>query len=163
MPKKSAGILLYRFQNKQVEIFLVHPGGPFWAKKDAGAWSIPKGEFSDEEDGLDAAKRELEEETGIKATGKFVELTPAKQRSGKMVYAWAHEKDINPEKLISNTCLIDWPPRSGKKLEIPEVDKGAWLSKEEGLKKIVSGQVPILKDFFEKVGSGEIKENQNYQ
>ena len=156
MPKKSAGILLYRFQNKQLEIFLVHPGGPFWAKKDSGAWSIPKGEFSDSEDGLHAAKRELEEETGIKATGNFIELTPAKQRSGKMVYAWAHEKNVDPEKIKSNTCLIDWPPRSGKKLEIPEVDKGGWLSIDEGFIKIVPGQIPILKDFFDKVERGEI-------
>lgn len=158
MPKKSAGILLYRFQNNQVEIFLVHPGGPFWAKKDSGAWSIPKGEFSDEEDGLEAAKRELEEETGIKAAGNFIEITPAKQKSGKMVYAWAHEKDVDPGTIISNTCLIDWPPRTGKKLEIPEVDKGAWFGKEEGITKIVPGQIPILKDFFEKVESGKIKQ-----
>lgn len=158
MPKKSAGILLYRFRNKQVEIFLVHSGGPFWAKKDVGAWSIPKGEFSEGEDGLHAAKRELEEETGIKATGDFIELSPAKQRSGKMVFAWAHEKDVNPEKIVSNTFLIDWPPRSGKKLEIPEVDKGAWLSLEEGLIKILPGQIPILKDFFDKIENGEIKQ-----
>ena len=156
MPKKSAGILLYRFQKNQPEIFLVHPGGPFWAKKDSGAWSIPKGEFSDSEDGLHAAKRELEEETGIKATGNFIELTPAKQRSGKMVYAWAHEKNVDPKKIKSNTCLIDWPPRSGKKLEIPEVDKGGWLSIDEGFIKIVPGQIPILKDFFDKVERGEI-------
>lgn len=156
MPKKSAGILLYRFQNEQIEIFLVHPGGPFWSKKDLGAWSVPKGEFSDNEDGLHAAKRELEEETGIKATGKFIELSPAKQRSGKIVYTWAHQKDVDPEKLVSNTCLIEWPPRSGKKLEIPEVDKGAWLTPEEGLTKIVPGQAPILKEFFNKLETGEI-------
>ncbi len=158
MPKKSAGILLYRFKDTQVEIFLVHPGGPFWAKKDSGAWSIPKGEFSESEDGLHAAKRELEEETGIKATGDFIELSPAKQRSGKTVYAWAQEKNIDPEKIVSNTLIINWPPRSGKKLEIPEVDKGAWLSLEEGLIKIVPGQIPILKDFFDRVESGKINQ-----
>ena len=158
MPKKSAGILLYRFKDTQVEIFLVHPGGPFWAKKDSGAWSIPKGEFSESEDGLHAAKRELEEETGIKATGDFIELSPAKQRSGKTVYAWAQAKNIDPEKIVSNTLIINWPPRSGKKLEIPEVDKGAWLSLEEGLIKIVPGQIPILKDFFDRVESGKINQ-----
>ena len=157
MPKKSAGILLYRFKNQEAEIFLVHPGGPFWAKKDVGTWSIPKGEFIENEDGLHAAKRELEEETGIKAAGKFIELAPAKQKSGKMVFAWAHEKDVDPGTMISNTCLIEWPPRTGKKLEIQEVDKGAWFRKEEGLTKIVPGQIPILKDFFEKVERGEIK------
>ena len=153
MPKKSAGIILYHFQNKQLEIFLVHPGGPFWAKKDAGSWSIPKGEFVDSEEGLAAAKRELEEETGVKAEGDFIGLTPVKQKSGKIIYAWAHEKYIDPEKLISNTIIIEWPPRSGKQLEIPEVDRGAWFSLEAALTKVVQGQAPIINELFIKLGN----------
>ncbi len=152
MPKKSAGIILYRFQNSQLEIFLVHPGGPFWAKKDAGSWSIPKGEFTEDEDPLSAAKRELEEETGIEAEGIFIELTPVKQKSGKIIYAWAVEKNIDPEKIISNTIFIEWPPRSGKQLEIPEVDSGAWFNMEAALIKVVQGQAPILRELFRKLG-----------
>ena len=151
MPKKSAGIILYRFQNNKPEIFLVHPGGPFWAKKDAGSWSIPKGEFAENEEALTAAKRELEEETGVKAEGDFMELTPVKQKSGKIIYAWALEKDVDPEKLISNTIFIEWPPRSRKQVEIPEVDKGAWLSMEGALIKVVQGQAPILIELFKKL------------
>lgn len=150
MPKKSAGILLYRIK-ENIEIFLVHPGGPFWANKDAGAWSIPKGEFDEKEEALEAAKRELEEETGIKAEGSFLELSPVKQKTGKIIYTWAHEKDFDPKLVISNTCTIEWPPRSGKKLEIQEINKGAWFQKEEGFIKILPGQAPILAEFFNKL------------
>lgn len=156
MPKRSAGIILYRFLNNQVEIFLVHPGGPFWAKKDAGSWSIPKGEFTEDEEGLAAAKRELEEETGIKTEGNFIELTPVKQKSGKIIYAWALEKDIDAKKIFSNTCNIEWPPRSGKQLEIPEVDRGEWHSIEVALIKVVQGQAPILRELFGKIENGHI-------
>jgi predicted NUDIX family NTP pyrophosphohydrolase len=107
--KKSAGILLYRFHTNGPEVLLVHPGGPFWAKKDLSAWSIPKGEFAAGEDPLDAAKRELEEETGIRAEGNFIELTPVKQKSGKLVYAWALQKDIDPVAIKSNSFEIEWP------------------------------------------------------
>ncbi len=156
MPKKSAGIILYRFQNNQLELFLVHPGGPFWAKKDEGTWSIPKGEFDENEEGLAAAKRELEEETGIKADGHFLELTPVKQKSGKIIYAWAIEKNIDAENIFSNTCMIEWPPRSGKQLEIPEVDRGAYFSVEAGLIKVVQGQAPILRELLKKIEDGQI-------
>ena len=154
MPKKSAGIILYRFQNNQPEIFLLHPGGPFWAKKDAGSWSIPKGEFAEDEEALSAAKRELEEETGIKAEGNFIELTPVKQKSGKTIYAWALEMEVDPEKIISNTIFIEWPPRTGFQLEIPEVDRGAWFNVEAALSKVVQGQASILRELFRKLAYG---------
>ena len=144
--KKSAGILLYRFSDGMLEVLLVHPGGPFWAKKDMGAWSIPKGEFETEEDPLSAAQRELEEETGIKAEGNFIELTPVKQKSGKLVYAWALEKDIDPSLIKSNSFEIEWPPKSGIKKSFPEIDKAAWFNKEEAVKKIIEGQVPLIEE-----------------
>ena len=134
--KKSAGILLYRLKNNILEVFLVHPGGPFWRNKDAGAWSIPKGEFTDSEDALQAAKREIHEETGVAFDGDFIELAPVKQRSGKTVYAWALQSDIDPAKIISNTFEMEWPPGSGKKRLFPEVDKGAWFSVPEAMEKI---------------------------
>lgn len=143
---KSAGILLYRLRNNLPEIFLVHPGGPFWTKKDLGAWSIPKGEFGADEDPLTAAKRELEEETGVKVSGDFIELTPVKQKSGKVVYAWALEKDIDPALIKSNSFEIEWPPKSGIKKSFPEVDKSAWFTKEEAVKKIIEGQAPLIEE-----------------
>src|SRR5207248_3330342 len=118
------------------EIFLVHPGGPFWKNKDIGAWSIPKGEFGDEENAVDAARREFEEETGQPVTGKFTELTPVKLKSGKIVYAWAVEGDIDATTIQCQTFIdVEWPPRSGKYQSIPEVDRGEWFSKELAKKK----------------------------
>jgi predicted NUDIX family NTP pyrophosphohydrolase len=114
MPRKSAGILLYRKKNEVLEVFLVHPGGPFWANKDAGAWSIPKGEFTEEEDPLDAAQREFLEETGSVAAGTFTELAPVTQKGGKIVFAFAIEGDIDAETIHSNTYAVEWPPYSGK-------------------------------------------------
>ncbi|MEO5890929.1 MAG: NUDIX domain-containing protein [Ferruginibacter sp.] len=136
MTKKSAGILLYRQKNKSIEIFLVHPGGPFWRNKDLGAWSIPKGEFGENEQPLAAAQRELEEETGLKYSGPFLELTAIKQKGGKLVYAWAAEKDIDPGEIKSNTFQMEWPPRSGEMKDFPEIDKGAWFSISEAKQKI---------------------------
>src|ERR1700712_4284229 len=125
--KKSAGIILYRQKKaKALEIFLVHPGGPFWKNKDLGAWSIPKGEFTGQEDPLTAAKREIKEETGISCSGIFLELTPLKQKSGKMVYAWALEKDADAGNIKSNMFEMEWPPKSGQFKSFPEVDKAAW-------------------------------------
>ena len=118
MEKKSAGILLYRLKNKFLEVLLVHPGGPFWTKKDLGAWSIPKGEFTKDENPLDAAKREFQEELGIDCTGEFIPLTPIKQRGGKIVHAWALEGDIAPNQIKSNTFEMEWPPKSGRKQEV---------------------------------------------
>ena len=146
MPRKSAGILLYKIENKLLKIFLVHPGGPFWAKKDHAAWSIPKGEFDDGEDALEAAKREFEEETGIKISGEFAELNPVKQKSGKLVYAWAVEGDIDPSTIKSNEFEIEWPPRSGKMKSFPEIDKAAWFDLREAKKKILEGQLPLINE-----------------
>ena len=142
--RKSAGILLYRSRQEQAEYFLVHPGGPFWKNKDIGAWSVPKGEFEDGEDPLKAAQREFEEETGIAIKGTFTALTPVKQKSGKMIYTWACEGDIDHSIIRSNTFPIEWPPRSGKYIDIPEVDKGGWFTYEEAREKLIPGQVPIL-------------------
>ncbi|WP_446742897.1 NUDIX domain-containing protein [Silvibacterium acidisoli] len=126
--KQSAGLLMYRLRGKELEVFLVHPGGPFWARKDLGAWTIPKGEFSADEEPLAAARREFSEETSFSAEGPFHELGSVRQKSGKVVIAWAFEGDCAPSELVSNRCLIEWPPRSGRKLEIPEVDRGEWFS-----------------------------------
>ena len=142
--KKSAGILLYRLKGKSTEFFLVHPGGPFWKNKDAGAWSIPKGEFTDEEDPLEAAKREFEEETGIQCTGKFIALNPVKQKSGKLVFAWAQAKDIDLSQIKSNTFKLEWPPKSGKMMEVPEIDKGGWFNLTAAKEKIIPSQSAFL-------------------
>ena len=150
MAKQSAGILLYRIKSNDLEVFLVHPGGPFWAKKDEGAWSIPKGEFEDEEDPLAAAKREFEEETGLKISGEFIELHPVKQKSGKMVYAWAVEGDVDPLKIKSNEFEIEWPPKSGKMKSFPEIDKAAWFNLTEAKKKIITAQTGLIKELENK-------------
>jgi len=144
MAKKSAGILLYKVGGDRLSVFLVHPGGPFWAKKDQGAWTIPKGEFDDNEDPLNAAKREFEEETGTKLSGKFIALNPVKQKSGKTVYAWALEGDIDPAKIKSNEFEIEWPPGSGKMKSFPEIDKAAWFEANEATKKIIEAQSSLI-------------------
>ncbi|MEO6546593.1 MAG: NUDIX domain-containing protein [Ferruginibacter sp.] len=148
MPKKSAGILLYRFRENLPELFLVHPGGPFWAKKDLGAWSIPKGELNEEEDPLEAAKREFEEETGVKFSGNFIELTPVKQKGGKLIFAWALRADIDAAKCKSNSFEIEWPPRSGKMKQFPEVDKFSWFSVEDANEKLLEGQRPLIAELL---------------
>lgn len=153
MSKKSAGILLYRFRNKHLEVFLVHPGGPFFLKKDAGAWSIPKGEFLDEEEGLAAAKREFLEETGFNLHGKFVELAPVKQKSGKIVYAWAIEGDLDEKKIQSNVFEIEWPPKSGKLKKFPEIDKGDWFDIETAKLKMNPAQAELLEELSIKVAA----------
>ncbi len=154
MPKKSAGLLLFRFQGGDLQVFLVHPGGPFWERKDAGAWSIPKGEF-DDEDPLMAAKRELFEETGAKVDGEFLSLKPVTQKNNKVVHAWAVEADIDAEKIRSNTFELEWPLRSGKKQEFPEVDKAGWFSAEEGMEKINPAQAGLIKELQEKISQKE--------
>jgi len=143
MSKQSAGLLLYRVQ-RGLEVFLVHPGGPFWARRDAGAWSIPKGEISAGEDPLAAAQRELEEETGCRVTGPFTPLTPVTQRGGKQVQAWAVEGDCNPAELRSNVFSIEWPPKSGKQKEFPEVDRADWFTIPVALEKILPGQRELV-------------------
>lgn len=150
MAKKSAGILLYRFIKQFPEVLLIHPGGPFWIKKDLGAWSIPKGEIEEGENALDAAKRELEEETGIKITGELIELTPVKQ-TNKTVFAWAFELNPSIDKIISNTFEMEWPPRSGKFQSFPEIDKAAWFSFEEAKIKVIKAQVQLLEELLSKL------------
>jgi predicted NUDIX family NTP pyrophosphohydrolase len=144
VPKQSAGLLLYRRSPRGLEVFLVHPGGPLWAKKDRGAWSIPKGEYSQGEDPLAAARREFTEETGFAAEGEFLELGTIRQGGGKLVSAWAVEGNCDPAALVSNTCEIEWPPRSGRRMQIPEVDRGAWFLLEEAHERILAGQRPLL-------------------
>jgi predicted NUDIX family NTP pyrophosphohydrolase len=148
MTKRSAGLLMYRFREGKIEVFLVHPGGPFWAKKDLGAWTIPKGEYTKGENPLDAARREFTEETSFDtsfyADGDFIDLGTIKQAGGKLVSVWAVVGDCDPSNLKSNTTLIDWPPRSGRKLEIPEVDRGAWLGMDEARERILKSQEPIF-------------------
>ena len=147
---KSAGLLLYRLRSKVLEVLLVHPGGPFWAKKDLGAWSIPKGEFEDDEDALDAAIREMEEETGKRVNGNFIALTPVKIKSGKTIYAWAVENDSDPAELKSNLFEMEWPPKSGIKKSFPEVDKAAWFNVDDAKDKINAGQVPLISELEQK-------------
>ena len=151
MAKKSAGILLYRIIKKSIQVFLVHPGGPYWAKKDDGAWSIPKGEFEDDEEPLVAAKREFAEETGINVSGDFIELNPVKQKSGKLVYAWAVERNVDPSIIKSNNFEIEWPPRSGKMKSFPEIDKAEWFNVAGAMQKINSGQLPLIKELQKKI------------
>ena len=144
VPKQSAGLLLYRRSPNGLEVFLVHPDGPFWAKKDLGSWSIPKGECAEGEDPMAAARREFTEETGFAAEGELAELGAIRQAGGKLVTAWALEGDCDPAALRSNHCEIEWPPRSGRRMEIPEVDRGAWFSLPEARERILAGQRPLL-------------------
>jgi predicted NUDIX family NTP pyrophosphohydrolase len=144
MPKQSAGLVLHRRGPAGLEVFLVHPGGPFWSKKDEGAWSIPKGEFEAGEEPLDAAVREFEEETGSRVAGVFVPLSPVVQPSGKRVVAWAVEGDIDAAAIRSNTFTMEWPPRSGRRQEFPEVDRGSWFPLADARLKILPGQRPLL-------------------
>jgi predicted NUDIX family NTP pyrophosphohydrolase len=144
MAKISAGILLFRRRPPDLEVMLVHPGGPFWAKKDLGAWSIPKGLADEGEDLLAAAKREFLEETGVTVDGEFLDLGAHKQPSGKTIAAWACEGDFDPATLKSNTFSLEWPPRSGRMAEFPEVDRAAWYSIDDALVKISKGQKPIV-------------------
>jgi len=144
MQKQSAGILLYRTINNTLEVFLVHPGGPYFKNKDDGSWSIPKGEFLNDEEALTAAKREFEEETGQPIDGKFIELGTIQQKNGKVVHAWAVEGDINHETIFSNTCEIEWPPRTGKKLTIPEIDRAAWFAPAIAKQKINPAQAELV-------------------
>ena len=143
MGKKSAGILIFR-RKKELEVMLVHPGGPFWKNKDAGAWSIPKGEFTEDEDPLEAAKRELKEETGIEIEGKFIELEPVNQKGGKLVYAWAINRDIDFSTIKSNSFELEWPPRSGKKMKFDEVDKAEWFDLASAKEKINPAQTAFI-------------------
>ncbi len=145
MPKRSAGLLLFREVAGRLEVLLVHPGGPFWARKDEGAWSIPKGEFEAGEEPLAAARREFAEETGAEAPlGEALGLGAVPQPSGKIIQAWAVRGEFDPSGLKSNTFSIEWPPRSGRHAEFPEVDRAAWFGLEEARRSIQPGQAPLL-------------------
>lgn len=148
--KQSAGLLIYRKHRNALEVFLVHPGGPFWKNKDTGSWSIPKGEFDEDENPLQAAIREFFEETGKIVSGKFLKLNPIKQKSGKTVFAWAVEKDIDASDIASNTFEIEWPPHSGKLNKFPEIDKASWFLISEAKKKINLAQIAFLTELENK-------------
>jgi len=154
MAKKSAGLLLYRWRRGVPEVLLVHPGGPSWAKKDEGSWSIPKGEYEPGEDPLEVAKREFQEETGYQATGEFIPLTPRKQPSGKVITAWAFEGDCDASAVKSNTFSMEWPPRSGKQKEFPEIDRAGWFTIQMGKGKILKGQAGFSEE-LEQILAGE--------
>ena len=144
MPKQSAGLLVYRLRDGSLEVFLVHPGGPFWAKKDAGAWSIPKGEFADDEAPLAAAQREFTEETGLLVPGPFASLGTIRQAGGKTIHAFAAAADFDATQVVSNTFTLEWPPRSGRRVEFPEVDRADWFPLDAAGEKINPAQAELL-------------------
>lgn len=146
---------MYRRSKSHLEVFLIHPGGPYWATKDQGAWAIPKGEYHKDEEPLVAAKREFHEETGFVADGEFLELGSIKQKSGKLVAAWAFEGDCDPAGLVSNTCTVEWPPHSGRSVEIPEVDRGQWFGIDKARNFIRKEQAPLLDRLLDNLASRE--------
>ena len=148
--KISAGILMFRKREKTIQFLLVHPGGPFFSKKEEGVWSIPKGEFMTEEEPLAAAIREFEEETGHKPSGNFIELNPILQKGGKKVLCWAVEGDLDHEQITSNTFEMEWPPRTGKMKSFPEIDKAAWFGIEEAMRLINEKQAQFLEELLSK-------------
>jgi predicted NUDIX family NTP pyrophosphohydrolase len=159
VPKRSAGILMYRRRGDAVEVFLVHPGGPFWRRRDLGAWMIPKGEIEDhEDDPLAVAVREFAEETGTAPEGPFTALGPIVQKGGKHVQAWACEGDLDARAIESSTFTMEWPAGSGKMAEFPEVDRAAWLTIEEATDKILPSQLPLLEE-LETLLAGEVDED----
>ena len=149
--KQSAGILLFRRKDQQLEFFLVHPGGPFFAKKDLGFWTVPKGELNEGEEALTAAIREFKEETGESLTGDFIELTPIVQKGGKKVLCWAVEGELDPSTIVSNTFEIEWPPRSGKRQSFAEIDKAQWFAYSDAVKYINEKQIALLDELKSKL------------
>jgi len=150
MPRRSAGLLMYRRSGGTLEVLLVHPGGPFWMKKDAGAWSIPKGEYEAGEEALAAAAREFQEETGLVARGPYTPLTPIRQQGGKVVEAWAFEGDCDADSLKSTTFSLEWPRGSGRRQEFPEVDRAGWFGLDEARRKILPAQAALLDELASK-------------
>jgi predicted NUDIX family NTP pyrophosphohydrolase len=146
MAKQSAGILLYRKIHKTIEVLLVYPGGPYFSGKEAGNWTVPKGEFMEEEEPLAAAIREMEEETGSRPEGPFTALSPIKQKSGKIVHCWATESDLDVTTIISNTFELEWPPKSGKRKSFPEIEKAAWFTIQAAKGLINERQIPLLEE-----------------
>lgn len=152
MPDKSAGLLLFRRRDARTEIFLVHPGGPFWARKDDGAWSIPKGLYDETEDPLVAARREFAEEVGTRVEGEFIPLGEFKLSSSKRLIAWAVAGDVDAGSVSSNMFEMEWPPRSGRTAQFPEVDRAGWFTPQDARVKLTKGQLPILEAFLDRVG-----------
>jgi predicted NUDIX family NTP pyrophosphohydrolase len=153
MSKRSAGLLMYRDREGNLEVLLVHMGGPYWAKKDLGAWSIPKGECEPHDDPFETARREFKEETGIEALGQFVPLQDSKQPSGKVISAWAFEGDCDADAITSNTFSMEWPPHSGRQQDFPEVDRAAWFTPEMAKAKILKGQRGIIEELEQILGN----------
>ena len=154
MSKKSSGLLAYRRRAGHMEVFLIHPGGPYWTRKDDGAWSIPKGEFTVEEP-LEAAKREFTEETGFQTNGPYRILAPIRQPSGKLIHAWAFEGDFDPAAIRSNTFPLEWPPGSGMVRDFPEADRAGWFSIEKAREKIIRGQTGFIDELEKIMGISE--------
>jgi predicted NUDIX family NTP pyrophosphohydrolase len=152
--KTSAGLLMYRLHKGELEVLLVHPGGPFWRKKDLGAWTISKGELEPGEEALEAARREFAEETGLQPEGPFLPLTPVKQKAGKTILAWAFQGDCDPADIRSNTFPMEWPPRSGQMCEFPEIDRAAFFTIAEALPKINPAQTPLLEELASRIRKG---------
>jgi len=152
MAKTSAGLILYRMQSGQLEVLLVHPGGPFWSKKDEGAWFVPKGELNVGEEPLAGAKREFEEETGLKPEGEFLALGNVKQKSGKTIVAWAFEGDCDPSSIKSNTFTIEWPPKSGRQQEFPEIDRAGFFTVPQAKAKMHPVEYPLVLRLHELLG-----------
>ncbi len=144
--RTSAGLLLYRWHDGQLQVLLAHPGGPFFQNKDDGAWSIPKGEVEPDEDLLEAAQREFEEETGVHPEGPFIALTPVKQKGGKIVHAWAFRGDCDPSSTFSNPFTMEWPPKSGRQMEFPEIDRADFFDVAVAKTKIKAGQEPLIEE-----------------
>jgi predicted NUDIX family NTP pyrophosphohydrolase len=155
MPKRSAGLMMYRRTKGEVEVFLIHPGGPYWVKRGKGTWAIPKGEYDQNEDPLAAAKREFQEETGFVPAGEFLDLGSIRQKSGKIVEAWAFEGDCDPADLVSNRCEVVWPPRSGRMIEIPEADEGRWFRLGDAREYIRKDQEELLDRLLEVTAGSE--------
>lgn len=145
-PRVSAGLLMYRFKNGQLQVLLAHPGGPFFTNKDEGVWSIPKGELEPDEDFLEAAQREFREEVGFDPVGPFIALTPVKQKGGKIVHGWAFEGDCNPLECVSNMFTMEWPPKSGRQVEFPESDRVDFFDVDSAKRKIRDRQVPLIEE-----------------
>src|SRR3954467_10366015 len=153
MPIVSAGLLMHRMVDGALQVLLVHPGGPFFRKKDEGAWSIPKGEVGPGEDLLETARREFAEEIGITPTGQFVALAPVKQKGGKVVHAWAFEGDCDPGAIVSNTFAMEWPPRSGRQTEFPEMDRADFFDVASASRKIKAAQMALVEELQRKANA----------
>lgn len=155
MPRKSAGLLVFRKKADNLEVLLIHMGGPYWAARDEGAWSIPKGEFKDDEEPLAAALREFSEEMGASIEGDYIPLSPVKQPGGKIVYAWALEGDFDVSKVKSNSYYLEWPPKSGRRQAFPEVDRAGWFSTTQAMHKILKGQRGLIIQLQEILGDSQ--------